>query len=59
MAWYQDLLKKVTETPEFKDYMQQGALRPAWLIGPEFNTWLGREEQVHQDLMTKGGLLKK
>jgi len=59
VAWYQDLLKKVAETPEFKDYMQQGALRPAWLVGPEFNTWLGREEQVHLDLMTKGGLLKK
>ena len=59
VAWYQDLLKKVTETPEFKDYMQQGALRPAWLVGPEFNTWLGREDQAHRDLMTKGGLLKK
>jgi putative tricarboxylic transport membrane protein len=59
VAWYQDLLKKVAETSEFKDYMQQGALRPAWLVGPEFNTWLGREDQVHRDLMTKGGLLKK
>jgi putative tricarboxylic transport membrane protein len=59
VAWYQDLLKKVAETPEFKDYMQQGALRSAWLVGPEFNAWLGREEQVHRDLMTKGGLLKK
>ena len=59
VAWYQNLLKKVAETPEFKDYMQQGALRPAWLVGPEFNTWLGREDQVHRDLMTKGGLLKK
>jgi tripartite-type tricarboxylate transporter receptor subunit TctC len=59
VAWYQDLLKKVAETPEFKDYMQQGALRPAWLVGPEFNTWLGREDQAHRDLMTKGGLLKK
>jgi tripartite-type tricarboxylate transporter receptor subunit TctC len=59
VAWYQGMLKKVTETPEFKDYMQQGALRPAWLVGPEFNAWLGREEQVHRDLMTKGGLLKK
>jgi len=59
VAWYQNLLKKVAETPEFKDYMQQGALKPAWLVGPEFNTWLGREDQVHRDLMTKGGLLKK
>jgi putative tricarboxylic transport membrane protein len=59
VAWYQNMLKKVTETPEFKDYMQQGALRPAWLVGPEFNAWLGQEEQVHRDLMTKGDLLKK
>jgi putative tricarboxylic transport membrane protein len=59
VAWYQDLLKKVVETPEFKDYMQQGALKSAWLVGPEFNSWLEREEQAHRDLMTKGGLLKK
>ena len=59
VAWYQDLLKKVAETPEFKDYMQQGALKSAWLVGPEFNAWLEREEQVHRDLMSKGGLLKK
>ena len=59
VAWYQDLLRKVAETPEFKDYMQQGALKSAWLVGPEFNSWLEREEQAHRDLMTKGGLLKK
>jgi putative tricarboxylic transport membrane protein len=59
VAWYQDLLKKVAETPEFKDYMQQGALKSSWLVGPEFNSWLEREEQAHRDLMTKGGLLKK
>jgi len=59
VAWYQDLLKKVAETPEFKDYMQQGALKSAWLVGPEFNSWLEREEQAHRHLMTKGGLLKK
>src|SRR5438309_2078165 len=59
VAWYQDLLKKVADTPEFKDYMQQGALKPAWLVGDDFKKWLEQEEQVHRDLMTKGGLLKK
>ena len=59
LAWYQDLLKKVSETPEFKDYMQQGALKPAWLVGDDFKKWLEHEEQVHRDLMSKGGLLKK
>jgi len=59
LAWYQDLLKKVADTPEFKDYMQQGALKPAWLVGDDFKKWLEQEEQVHRDLMSKGGLLKK
>ncbi len=57
--WYQGFLKKVYETPEFKDYLNQGALKPSWLTGPEFVKWLGEAEQLHKDLMTKGGLLKK
>jgi putative tricarboxylic transport membrane protein len=59
LDWYQGLLKKVYETPEFKDYLNQGALKPAWETGPEFVRWLGEAEQLHRDLMTKGGLLKK
>jgi putative tricarboxylic transport membrane protein len=59
LAWYQSLLKKVYETPEFKDYVSKGALKPAWETGPEFVKWLGEAEQLHRDLMTKGGLLKK
>jgi tripartite-type tricarboxylate transporter receptor subunit TctC len=59
LAWYQALLKKVYETPEFKDYLNQGALKPAWETGPEFVKWLGGAEELHRELMTKGGLLKK
>jgi tripartite-type tricarboxylate transporter receptor subunit TctC len=59
LEWYQAMLKKVYETPEFKDYLNQGALKPAWETGPEFVKWLGEAEQLHRDLMTRGGLLKK
>ena len=59
VEWYQALLKTVYETPEFKDYLSQGALKPAWETGPELVKWLGEAEQLHRDLMTKGGLLKK
>lgn len=59
VEWYQAMLKKVYETPEFKDYLNQGALKPAWETGPEFVKWLGEAEALHRDLMTKGGLLKK
>jgi len=59
LEWYQGLLKKVFETPEFQDYLKQGALKPAWETGPAFTKWLGEADQLHRDLMTKGGLLKK
>ncbi|MGH7367584.1 MAG: Bug family tripartite tricarboxylate transporter substrate binding protein [Candidatus Rokuibacteriota bacterium] len=58
-AWYQALLKKVMDTPEFKGYLAKGALKPAYSTGPEFVTWLEGADQLHKDLMAKGGLLKK
>jgi tripartite-type tricarboxylate transporter receptor subunit TctC len=57
--WYISLLRKVTETPEWKKYMDEGALKPAFAIGPEYVKWLEENEQLHKDLMAKGGLLKK
>jgi tripartite-type tricarboxylate transporter receptor subunit TctC len=59
LEWYQGLLKKVYETPEFQDYLKQGALKPAWETGPAFAKWLDEADQQHRDLMSKGGLLKK
>ena len=58
-VWYQGFLKKVMDTPEFKDYLAKGALKPAYSTGPEFVKWLEGAEQLHKDLMAKGGLLKK
>jgi putative tricarboxylic transport membrane protein len=59
VEWYQGFLKKVYETPEFKDYLNQGALKPSWLTGAEYVKWLEAAEMQHKDLMVKGGLLKK
>jgi putative tricarboxylic transport membrane protein len=58
VAWYETFLKKVMETPEFQAYLNDGALKSAWLTGPELSAWMEKEEQVHRELMTKGGLLK-
>ena len=49
----------VIETPEFKDYMVKGALKPAFAAGPEYVKWVEENEKLHRDLMTKGGLIKK
>jgi putative tricarboxylic transport membrane protein len=57
--WYVGFLKKVTETPEWQRYIEEGALKPAFLTGPEYVKWVEENEKLHLDLMTKGGLLKK
>jgi tripartite-type tricarboxylate transporter receptor subunit TctC len=59
VAWYQGFLKKAMDTREFKDYLSKGALKAAYSTGPEYVKWLEGAEQLHKDLMTKGGLLKK
>ncbi len=59
VAWYQGMLKKVMDTPEFKAYMTDGALKPAWMTGPELSAWMEKEDKIHQELMAQGGLLKK
>jgi putative tricarboxylic transport membrane protein len=59
VEWYIGFLKKVTETPEWKKYMEDGALKPAFLTGAEYVKWVEQNEALHKELMTKGGLLKK
>ena len=57
--WYVGFLKKVTDTPEWKKYMEDGALKPAFASGPEYVKWVEQNETLHKELMAKGGLLKK
>src|SRR5437867_779537 len=57
--WYAGFLKKVYETPDFQEYMKQGALKPAFATGGEYGKWLEENDKLHRDLMAKGGLLKK
>ena len=59
VEWYVGFLKKVTETPEWKKYMEDGALKPAFATGAEYVSWVEQNEALHRELMTKGGLLKK
>ena len=59
VEWYVGFLKRVYDTPEFKDYLKQGALKPAFATGAEYVKWVEENEKLHHELMTKGGLLKK
>jgi len=58
-TFYADVLKKVTATPEWKKYISDNGLKAAYLEGPEYVKWVGEQETIHKDLMTKGGLIKK
>jgi putative tricarboxylic transport membrane protein len=57
--WYAKFLRKVYDTSDFQDYMHKNALKPAFATGAEYTKWVESAEQLHKDLMTKGGLLKK
>jgi putative tricarboxylic transport membrane protein len=57
--WYVGFLKKVFDTPDFQKYMEENALKPAFASGAEYTKWVAENEQLHKDLMTKGGLIKK
>ncbi|HEX9442839.1 MAG TPA: tripartite tricarboxylate transporter substrate-binding protein, partial [Candidatus Binatia bacterium] len=59
VEWYVAFLKKVYDTPDFQKYMTDNALKPAFASGAEYVKWVTENEQLHRDLMAKGGLLKK
>ena len=57
--WYIGLLKKVSDSKEFKDYLLNNALKSAWQTGADYVKWVDGAEKLHKDLMDKAGLLKK
>jgi putative tricarboxylic transport membrane protein len=57
VAYYVDLLKKVRETPEWKDFMKNGAFNTTFMSGDEFKKWVATEEARHQTLMKEAGFL--
>jgi tripartite-type tricarboxylate transporter receptor subunit TctC len=59
VEWYVGFLKKVYDTSEFKEYLSKGALKPAFSSGAEYVKWVEGAEELHKELMAKGGLLKK
>ena len=57
VAFYEQLLAKVRETPEWAELMTQGAFNTTSLTGAPFRAWLEREEARHRTLMQDSGLL--
>jgi putative tricarboxylic transport membrane protein len=58
-AYYVDLLKKVRETPDWKEYMEKGAFNTTAMTGTDYVKWLSNAEILHRQLMTEAGFLAK
>jgi putative tricarboxylic transport membrane protein len=59
IAFYVDLLKKVRETPDWKDFIEKGAFNATSMTGAEFRKWLEGAEANHKQLMTEAGFMAK
>jgi putative tricarboxylic transport membrane protein len=57
-AFFVNVLRKVSETPEWKKYVSDNGLKPAFLSGPEYVKWLQEKETTTRDLMKAGKLVK-
>jgi putative tricarboxylic transport membrane protein len=57
VAYYEELFKKVRETPEWKDLMKNGAFNQSFMTGADYAKWVGTAEQRHKDLMKEAGFL--
>jgi tripartite-type tricarboxylate transporter receptor subunit TctC len=56
-AFYTDLFKKVTQTAEYKDYMEKQALKPIYLAGKDMLKFLEEDEVLNKNLMTEAGFV--
>jgi tripartite-type tricarboxylate transporter receptor subunit TctC len=58
-AFYVDLLQKVVQTLDYKDYMEKQALKPIFLTGPEMVKFLEEDDALNKELMTEAGFVAK
>ncbi len=57
VAYYEDLFKKVVETPEWKEYLARNALKKTFVAGKDFITFLEGDEKRHKEIMTAAGFI--
>ena len=58
-AFYVDLFRKVTQTAEYKDYMEKQALKPIFLSGKGMLQFLEEDDTLNKSLMTRAGFVAK
>src|SRR5213080_4328319 len=58
-AFYVELFQKVTQTAEYKDYMEKQALKPIFLTGKDMLQFLEEDDKLNAALMNEAGFVAK
>ncbi len=58
-AYYVELMKKVRDTPDWKEYMEKGAFNTTAMSGADYRKWLESAETRHKTLMSEAGFMAK
>ena len=56
-AFYEGLFKRVSETPAWRETLENGVFNPTTMSGDAFSRWLETEEGRHRDWMRAAGFL--
>jgi tripartite-type tricarboxylate transporter receptor subunit TctC len=55
--FYIDLFTKVRETPEWQEFMSKGAFNTTFMTGDDYEAWVAKTADLHENLMTEAGFL--
>jgi len=58
-AFYVDLFRKLSQTAEYKDYMEKQALKPIFLTGKDMVKFLEEDDKLNASLMNEAGFVAK
>jgi tripartite-type tricarboxylate transporter receptor subunit TctC len=56
-AFYVELFRKLTQTAEYKDYMEKQALKPVFLTGKDMLKFLEEDDALNKSLMIEAGFV--
>jgi tripartite-type tricarboxylate transporter receptor subunit TctC len=57
VKFYVDLLDKVSKTPEWQKFIEEGAFNTTALSGKAYADWVEKNEKLHFGLMKDAGFL--
>ncbi len=57
VAYYVGLFTRVMETPDWRQFMEQGAFNQTVMTGPQYRQWIESADKLHYDLMKEANFL--